>query len=107
MAYDVELAERLREALARVQGISERRMFGGLGFLAHGKLAVSASGQGGLLVRVRPGEAGALLGEPGAAPCVMRGREMAGWLRVDAAGLAGEDDLARWVARGVAAARGG
>ena len=104
MAYDVELAERLREVVAAEPGLTEKRMFGGLAFLAHGNLAVSASGQGGLLLRVDPAEAGALLG-PSVTRFVMRGRELAGWLRVAPAAVATDDALRSWVARGLAYAR--
>lgn len=101
MAYDRELADRIRERVAGVDGISEKAMFGGLAFLHRGHMAVAASGQGGLMVRVDPAEQAALLADPHAAPFEMRGREMAGWLRVAVEGL---DDaaLTTWVERGLA-----
>jgi TfoX/Sxy family transcriptional regulator of competence genes len=102
MAYDVELADRLREALVGVDGVSEQRMFGGLAFLVHGSLAVSASGRGGLLLRVDPAQAGSLLDPPHVGRFVMRGRELAGWLRVDAEAVATDEELQRWVGLGVA-----
>ncbi len=105
MAYDEELADRIRERLAGEPGITEQRMFGGLAFLVGGHMAVAASGQGGLMVRVDPAETDALVEAPHAEPFVMRGRPMRGWVRVDTAGVAGEDDLAPWVQRGVAYAR--
>ena len=80
-------------------------MFGGLGFIVAGNMAVGASGQGGLLVRVDPAESDALVGSTPAYPMEMRGRTMAGWLRVDSADVAADDELARWVERGVAYAR--
>jgi TfoX/Sxy family transcriptional regulator of competence genes len=104
MPYEEHLAERIRELVDGEPGIAEKRMFGGLAFLAEGNLAVAASGQGGLLVRVDPEEADALLAEPGAAPFEMRGRSMSGWMRVDASGLEGAD-LTRWVERGLDFAR--
>ena len=76
-------------------------MFGGLAFLLGGNMAVAASGQGGLMVRVDPAETEALLEQPHAAPMEMRGREMAGWLRVDAAGAESDEDLQRWVEIGL------
>ena len=79
MAYDEELAERIRERLAGEEGIVEKRMFGGLAFLIDGNMSVAASGQGGLMVRVDPDETDALLAKPHAAPMVMRGRSMQGW----------------------------
>jgi len=105
VAYDEELAARIRDLLAGEPDVAEKRMFGGLAFLVGGSISVAASGQGGLMVRVAPEETERLLAEPHARPFEMRGREMAGWLRVDAEGLGGEHELGRWVARGVAAAR--
>ena len=105
MAYDEDLAERLRAALSGEQGLREMRMFGGLAFLINGNMAVGASGQGGLLLRVDPEQTSELVEEPGAQPFVMRDREMAGWLRVDADAVAEDADLAHWVARGVSYAR--
>ena len=105
MAYDEDLAERIRALVADEQGLTERKMFGGLAFLINGNMSVSASGQGGLLLRVDPEETDALLDEAHAQPFVMRGRAMDGWLRVDRAGLESDADLERWVARGVGYAR--
>ena len=102
MAYDEDLAERIRVLAKGTSGLSEKRMFGGLGFLVHGNLAVSASGQGGLLVRVDPGESDALVAGGEAEPMVIRGRAMHGWLRVDAKHLKTDRELARWVERGLA-----
>lgn len=56
MAYDNELADRIRASLAPVRGVDEKPMFGGLAFLVNGHMAVAVSGQGGLLVRVRPND---------------------------------------------------
>jgi TfoX/Sxy family transcriptional regulator of competence genes len=105
MAYDEELANRIRELVAGESGVSERRMFGGLAFLIGGNMSVAASGQGGLMVRVDPDETAALLEKPHAQPFVMRGREMRGWLRVDGAGVRTKRQLEPWVKRGVAYAR--
>ena len=105
MAYDEELADRIRELIADVPAVTEQRMFGGLGFMVGGNMAVAASGQGGLLVRVDPDETDALVAQPHASRMEMRGREMNGWLRVDADGVRGEDELASWVRRGAAYAR--
>ena len=101
MAYDEVLAERIRELVAGEPGLTEAKMFGGLAFLVGGNMAVAASGQGGLLVRVDPDESEALVASSDARPMEMRGREMAGWLRVDPP----DDELAGWVERGVAFAR--
>jgi TfoX/Sxy family transcriptional regulator of competence genes len=105
VAYDEDLANRIREALAGEHGVTEQRMFGGLAFLIGGHMAVAASGQGGLMLRVDPSETDALLAEPHAQPFEMRGRTMDGWLRVDEAGVRTVEDLAPWVRRGVGYAR--
>jgi TfoX/Sxy family transcriptional regulator of competence genes len=105
MAYDEELAHRIREVVSGEPGLSERPMFGGLAFLVNGHLAVSASGKGGLLLRVDPTQTAALVREPHAHPFEMRGREMAGWLRVDAAAVDTDDAMRAWVRRGVEYAR--
>ena len=105
MAYDEDLANRIRELMAAEDGVTEMRMFGGLAFLIGGNMSVAASGQGGLMVRVEPEETDALLEKPHARPFEMRGREMQGWLRVDAEGLRTKRQLESWVKRGVAYAR--
>lgn len=105
MPYDEALAARVRALLAGEEAISEKRMFGGLAFLLEGNMAVSASGNGGLLVRVDPEEGERLVATTSAVPMAMRGREMAGWLRV-ADGLDSDDELEIWVRRGVDYARG-
>ena len=80
-------------------------MFGGLAFLINGNMSVSASGRGGLMLRVAPEDTDALVAKPHASRMVMRGREMDGWLRVDPEGLETKRDLERWVSIGVAYAR--
>ena len=105
MAYDEELAERIRALIADEPAVTEQRMFGGLAFLVGGNMAVAASGQGGLMLRVDPDETDALAAAPHAGPMEMRGRTMQGWLRVDDDGVATDDDLEPWVRRGVAYAR--
>lgn len=101
MAYDTELADRIRELLAKRRGVEEKLMFGGLAFLVAGHIAVAASGQGGLLVRVPPQEADKLLARAHVNPVVMAGREVRGWLRVDAEGVKTKRQLQSWAARGV------
>ncbi len=105
MAYDEDLANRIRELIGMQDGVSEMRMFGGLAFLIDGNMSVAASGQGGLMLRVEPGETDALLAKPHAHPFEMRGKTMAGWLRVEDEGVRTKSQLERWVARGVAYAR--
>lgn len=105
MPYDEDLAGLIREVLAGEADVTERRMFGGLAFLVAGRLAVAASGQGGLMVRVNPARADALLDEPHAEPFVMRGRPIEGWLRVGAEGVRTRPALEPWIARGVDHAR--
>jgi TfoX/Sxy family transcriptional regulator of competence genes len=105
MAYDEALAARIREHVAG-EPVVEKKMFGGLAFLLGGHMAVAASGKGGLMVRVEPSENEALLREPGAEPFEMGGRGgVKGWLRVSADAVADDDDLARWVERGLGYAR--
>src|SRR4051812_47561352 len=105
MAYDEDLANRIRELLAGENGVVEQKMFGGLAFLIGGNMSVAASGQGGLMVRVDPFETDALAAKPHAGPFEMRGRSMRGWLRVDADGVRTKRQLEPWVRRGVAYAR--
>jgi TfoX/Sxy family transcriptional regulator of competence genes len=105
MSFDEQLADRVRGLVVGEDGLAEKRMFGGLAFLIHGNMAVSASGQGGLLLRVDPTKTGELASLPHAQVAVMRGREMAGWLRVDAEGVRTKRQLEEWVSRGVTYAR--
>lgn len=105
MAYDEALAQRIRDALDGEPGLTEKAMFGGLAFLLAGNMAVSASGQGGLLLRIDPSEAATLTADPRASRYEMRGRRMDGWLRVDLDARVAQDDLQRWVDIGVAYAR--
>jgi TfoX/Sxy family transcriptional regulator of competence genes len=103
--YDEDLAHRVRELLAGEEGLSEMRMFGGLAFLLDGNMSVAVSSRGGLMVRVRPDTTEELLSRPHARVFQMRGRAMAGWIRVDAQGLATKRQLSGWVRHGVAFAR--
>jgi TfoX/Sxy family transcriptional regulator of competence genes len=105
VAYDEDLADRIRELVGGEKGLKEQKMFGGLAFLIGGYMAVAASGQGGILVRVDPATSDKLLSTTKAEPMVMRGRPMDGWLRVDAASVREKRELAKWVQRGVAYAR--
>jgi hypothetical protein len=105
VAYDEDLAGRIRELIAAEPDVTEMRMFGGLAFLVGGNMSVAASGQGGLMVRVDPGESDELAAKPHAAPFEMRGRPMQGWLRVGAEGVRTKRQLEPWVRRGVAYAR--
>src|SRR3954453_3055342 len=105
MAYDEDLANRIRELLAGETGVTEKKMFGGLAFLIGGNMAVSASGPGGLMVRCDPEETDALVQRPPAGPFEMRGREMDGGLRVEREGVRTTDELEPWVELGVAYAR--
>ena len=100
MAYDEELAERIRALLGDRAGLREQKMFGGLGFMVDGNMAIAASGQGGILVRVDPETSDELVATTAAEPMEMRGRQMAGWLRVDTSAVADDEALAEWVERG-------
>ena len=105
MAYDEDLANRVRELIAAEPDVTEKRMFGGLAFLVGGHMSVSVSRRGGLMVRVDPEEGEKLLAKPHTSRVEMRGREVDGWLRVDPDGVPTKRQLAPWVARGVAFAR--
>jgi hypothetical protein len=105
MAYDEDLAGRVRELLAPGERFTEQKMFGGLAFLIGGNMAVAVSGQGGLMVRVDRDDTEALLAKPHARPFEMRGREMRGWVRVDPEGVRTKRQLEPWVRRGVSYAR--
>ncbi|WBC16812.1 TfoX/Sxy family protein [Micromonospora sp. WMMA1998] len=105
MAYDEDLANRVRELVGREPGVTERRMFGGLAMMLRGNMSVVVRGAGGLMVRVDPAEAEAALAEPGATATVMRGREMRGRVTVEPAACERDADLARWVDRGLRCAR--
>ena len=105
MAYDEELAHRIRELLRGQRGVTEKKMFGGLAFLIGGNMAVAASGQGGVLVRVDPERSDHLVARTNARPMEMRGREMQGWLRVDADDVRTKRQLERWVTLGATYAR--
>jgi TfoX/Sxy family transcriptional regulator of competence genes len=105
MAYDEDLANRIRELLGVEGGLEEKRMFGGLAFLINGNMSVAVSGQGGLLVRVPPEDTDKLLGRAHVGPMEMAGREARGWLRVDVEGVQTKRQLQGWVTRGVGYAR--
>lgn len=105
MAYDDAVADRIRQVVHGEPGLSEKRMFGGLAFLVHGHMSVSASSQGGMLLRIDPAQAESLVVEPHVRRFQMRGREMDGWLHVLPAAIETDADLAAWVAHGLAYAR--
>jgi TfoX/Sxy family transcriptional regulator of competence genes len=105
MGYDEALASRVRNLIGAAPGVAETKMFGGLAFLVHGNMAIAASGQGGVLVRVDPAESEQIVAGSKARPAEMRGRLMAGWLRVDATDLGSDAELSEWVDRGLAFAR--
>ena len=102
MAYDEDLADRMRELLAGEAKLTEQKMFGGLAFLIGGNMAIAASGQGGIMVRVDPAESESIVAKTSARPMVMRGREMAGWLRVDSDDVRTKRQLSKWVDIGTA-----
>ena len=105
MAYDEEFAERIRELISGEPALTEQKMFGGLAFLIGGNMAVAASGQGGLLVRVDPAQSDTLVAATNAQPMEMRGRQMQGWLRVDTDDVRTKGQLAKWVELGTTYAR--
>jgi TfoX/Sxy family transcriptional regulator of competence genes len=100
MAYDEDLADRIRELISAESKVTEKKMFGGLAFLIGGNMAVAASGQGGVMVRVDPGQSDRLVASTNARVAVMRGRPMPGWLRVSTEHLRTKSQLAKWVKLG-------
>jgi len=105
MASDEDLANRIRELIASEDGYTEQKMFGGIGFMIDGHMAVGVSGAGGLMIHCSKEETEALLAKPGARPFEMRGREMKGWLRVDAESVSTKRALEPWAMQSVAFAR--
>jgi len=105
VAYDEGLADRIRGLSAGGEGLSEMRMFGGLAFLVGGNMAVAASGQGGIMVRVDPASSDRLVATTSAYFAEMRGRSMKGWLRVDMEDVRTKRQLAKWVQLGATYAR--
>jgi TfoX/Sxy family transcriptional regulator of competence genes len=105
MAYDQDLADRIRRLIASDPGLTEKKMFGGLAFLIAGHMAIAASGQGGVMVRVDPQQSDALVATTTASLAEMRGRPMPGWLRVSSDDLRTDDQLLPWVERGTGYAR--
>jgi TfoX/Sxy family transcriptional regulator of competence genes len=101
MAYDEDLANRIRELVSAQRGVEEKRMFGGLAFLINGNMSVAASGRGGLMVRVPPEDTEKLVAREHVEPMIMAGRETRGWLRVAADGVKNKRQLQGWVSRGV------
>ena len=105
MAYDTELADRMRFLIGTGPGLTDKKMFGGLAFLVNGNMAISASGRGGALVRVDPADNDALIAAGNATQAIMGGRTMPGWLRVSSEDLESDEQLTEWVNRAVAYAR--
>ena len=105
MAYDEDLADRIRELISGEPALNEKKMFGGLAFLIAGNMAIAASGQGGVLVRVDPADSDTVVASTKACVAVMRGRPMQGWLRVGPEDVRTKRQLARWVKLGTTYAR--
>ncbi len=104
MAYDEGLAQRLREALAPENGLTERRMFGGIAFMLDGNMAVGVSSDE-LMVRAGPDRFDEALARPHARVFDLSGRPMKGWVLVAPDGAADDADLAGWLTLGVSFAR--
>ena len=105
MAYDEELADRIRDLVGDEPGLTEQKMFGGLAFLIGGNMAIAASGQGGILVRADPAKSDSLTSSTNAYLMEMRGKQMPGWLRVDSDHVGTDQQLAKWVEVGTGYAR--
>ncbi|MED5814785.1 TfoX/Sxy family protein [Mycolicibacterium sp. 050232] len=106
MPFDPDLANRIREVTASESGLDEKRMFGGLAFLINGNMAVAATREGGLMVRVSRDDGEKLLQRDHVEPMVMGGREMRGWLRIAGPGIKTKRQLQSWVGRGIDYAKG-
>jgi TfoX/Sxy family transcriptional regulator of competence genes len=100
MAYDEGLAQRVREEMSELPGYTERKMFGGIGFMLRGNMASGVNGED-LIVRVGPERYEGALAEPHTRPFDMTGRPMRGWVVVTPEGYASDEDLEEWVQRGV------
>lgn len=105
MAYDEVLAQRIHDLLDGEPGVTSKKMFGGLGFMVDGHMAVAAGSSGALMVRADPADGEAWVDGETVNPMEMRGRPMSGWLLVSSEGLADDDRLQLWVERGVAFVR--
>ncbi len=105
MAYDEELADRIRDLVGDEPGLTEQKMFGGLAFLIGGNMAIAASGKGGILVRADPAKSDSLTSSTNAYLMEMRGKQMPGWLRVDSDHVGTDQQLAKWVEVGTGYAR--
>jgi TfoX/Sxy family transcriptional regulator of competence genes len=105
MAYDQELAGRIRQLVGSDPELTKKKMFGGLAFLIGGNMAIAASSEGGAMVRVDPAQSDALVATTKASLMNMRGRDMPGWLRVSSDDLRTDDQLAPWVEMGIRYAR--
>jgi TfoX/Sxy family transcriptional regulator of competence genes len=100
MAFSEALAERIRQALARKQGITEKKMFGGIGFLLHGNMLVGVWKQS-MVVRLDPDDYDDALKEPFVKEFDITGRPMKGWILVEAGGIQAEDQLKDWIGRAI------
>jgi hypothetical protein len=105
MAFDEELAGRIRQLIGSDPELTEKRMFGGLAFMIGGNMAIAASGEGGAMVRVDPAQSDSLLATTTVTLVQMRGRDMPGWLRVSSEDLRTDEQLTPWVELGIGYAR--
>jgi TfoX/Sxy family transcriptional regulator of competence genes len=105
VAYDTDLAQRIRALVATQRALTEKKMFGGLAFLVGGNIAIAASRQGDILVRVGAEQADRLAASTAASVAVMGGRPMPGWLRVGPEDVRTKRQLVKWVDLGVGVAR--
>ncbi len=103
MAYDAVLAERIRHLLADRADANEKKMMGGIAFIVKSGMACTASGRGGMLVRVDPADQPKLIGRPHVKPMVMGGRKVKSFVRVMPEGYRTPAALKKWVQRGLAA----
>lgn len=99
MAFDTKLADRIRAALGERKGLTEKKMFGGIGFMLGGNMACGVHGEQ-MIVRLDPAETDDALARPHTRRFDLTGKPMKGWILMEPAGVATDDDLTRWVSVG-------
>jgi TfoX/Sxy family transcriptional regulator of competence genes len=100
MTYDKELADRIQIILQEAPGIVEKKMFGGIGYLANGNMACGINGEQ-LIVRISAADYGEALKQPHVHVFDMTGQPLKGWITVDPAGYPSEAELRAWIERGL------
>ena len=104
MAYDQGLAQRMREGLDQIPNLSEKEMFGGIGFMVNGNMACGVNKEE-MIVRVGPENYDQALTKPHTRVFDFTGRPMKGWVMIAPEGYESEEDLKYWVEQGVSFAQ--